>query len=174
MQLQQTDLATFLNHNARRLAAFLHRCHSVKPSDVDDYLQELWLKLNGVEIEYEGDDQLRAYCFATLRSLVAERLRKIEPGRETYSCEVAEDSVANAEDRKASHHEMHEALHESLQELDKRSRSILYAYHMEGKKTHEIAHEFNLEQDNVRKILSRARKELRKDSDLQSQWEALQ
>ncbi len=94
------DVAEFLECNARRLTAFFLRHLSVKLSDGDDSLRDLWVILNKADVEYREDDQLLSYCFTVLRCLITKRSGEIKRRREADSRDVAEDAVANAADRK--------------------------------------------------------------------------
>ena len=115
-----------------------------------DTIEKLWRRREFLD----GCRDVEAFVMTSLRNGCYDRLRRVRPlAGDTFPFLAAE-----AEDERA---EAREIVAKAMARLSPKLREVLHLKDIEGYATHEIARMLGVEENQVRTILSRARKGLR-------------
>jgi RNA polymerase sigma-70 factor, ECF subfamily len=120
-------------------------------SQVDDVVQETFLRVLRLSVSFDSRNELRAYVFRIASNLMADHFRRQK--RESALVDARDGTVQ--EDR-SSRIDMERVF--AL--LRPRERQLLWLAHVEGADYHELAKTLRLREGSVRVLLSRARKKL--------------
>lgn len=115
-----------------------------------DTIEKLWRRREFLD----GCRDVEAFAMTSLRNGCYDRLRRVRPlAGDTFPFLAAE-----AEDERA---EAREIVAKAMARLSPKLREVLHLKDIEGYATHEIARMLGVEENQVRTILSRARRGLR-------------
>ena len=120
--------------------------------DSEDAVQNTLIRLYRCRRDFDSEEHLRAWL---IRVVINESKRILS--RRNRRAEVSLESVANELYADADNHE----LFIELMRLKPRDGTVLYLYYFEGYRTEEIAKMMSRSDAAVRQMLSRARKQLR-------------
>ena len=155
MDSQPTDdglLAVFTSHRAA-LARFLRARGAA--ADVEDLLQDMWLKLQSLEPGPIAEPL--AYLYRTADNQLLDRYRENgrRARRETVWGESSSGTAPNAEDVLLAREGL-AAVDETLGALGERTHSILYRFRVDGQSQKDIARDLGVSLSLVEKHLQRA------------------
>jgi RNA polymerase sigma-70 factor (ECF subfamily) len=151
-RLDAAAFAAFHARTSRALRAYVYRVLGPTP-DVDDIVQEAYLRMLRADAPCGDDEQLRRYLFRVTGNLIVDRWRRRthEPGGE-LSHEPASPRPRYEEDA---------AVATTFAELKPRDRALLWLAYVEGESHEEIASSLGVRPGGVKVMLFRARRRLR-------------
>lgn len=127
-------------------------------ADVEDVLQDFYLKLYRSLKSYDGKGHFYAFFYKIARSVYLDWLRKLSP-------EIARDEPnfqqISAGDDSIQKFEKQYDLERAMQALEEIDREILRLYFVDGLKNGEIARILGLTEENVKVRKHRALKKLK-------------
>lgn len=117
-----------------------------------DTLERLWRRREGLDV----CRNLEAFAMTAVRNGCYDRLRRVQT--------MGEEALSNLRtDGEAGRNEAAEVIAEAMRQLPAKQRATLHLKDIEGYETREIAEMFGVEENQIRTILSRARKSLREE-----------
>lgn len=131
--------------------------------DVDDVLQESFVKLWNKRAELADDEKIEGTAVVTVRNTSLDALRRQSVRRhddidsDQSACAVADDS----HERREAAETFSEVTRLIERSLSARDREILYLRERDGWEFEDIAARFDIPPANVRVIVSRCRKTIR-------------
>ena len=150
--LDQAEFRAFHDLTARKLAAYLRR--SLPAEDVDDAVQECYLRLLRTPHATLPADERRAYLYRIAANLVndAWRARRKAPA----GTAPAPDELAGRASSEADRIDLNHA----MRHLRVQERTMLWLAYVEQASHREIASALSVKEASVRVMLSRARQKL--------------
>ncbi len=135
-------------------AAALCRCGN--PTDADDAVQDVFLKLYTCGKEFGDDEHVKAWLLRCVINRCAD-IKRSHRNKFTVPLEAAESMIHyDSKDLTQS------ALTSALMKLDCKNRTVIYLYYCEGYTVEEIAGMTKLSQTAVRSRIARTREKLKK------------
>jgi len=150
--LDEAAFAAFHARTSRALRAYVYRVLGQAP-DVDDIVQEAYLRMLRADVPADDDEHLRRYLYRVTSNLIVDRWRKRrhEQGEEMMP-ELASPRPRYEEDA---------AVAKIFAELKPRDRALLWLAYVEGDSHEEIASSLGVGRRGVKVMLFRARRRLR-------------
>ena len=150
--LDEAAFAAFHARTSRALRAYVYRVLGQAP-DVDDIVQEAYLRMLRADVPADDDEHLRRYLYRVTSNLIVDRWRKRrhEEGEEMMP-ELASPRPRYEEDA---------AVAKIFAELKPRDRALLWLAYVEGESHEEIASSLGVGRRGVKVMLFRARRRLR-------------
>ena len=151
-RLDEAAFAAFHARTSRALRAYVYRVLGQAP-DVDDIVQEAYLRMLRADVPSDDDEHLRRYLYRVTSNLIVDRWRKRrhEQGEEMMP-ELASPRPRYEEDA---------AVAKIFAELKPRDRALLWLAYVEGDSHEEIASSLGVGRRGVKVMLFRARRRLR-------------
>ena len=151
-RLDEAAFAAFHARTSRALRAYVYRVLGQAP-DVDDIVQEAYLRMLRADVPADDDEHLRRYLYRVTSNLIVDRWRKRrhEEGEEMMP-ELASPRPRYEEDA---------AVAKIFAELKPRDRALLWLAYVEGDSHEEIASSLGVGRRGVKVMLFRARRRLR-------------
>ena len=151
-RLDEAAFAAFHARTSRALRAYVYRVLGQAP-DVDDIVQEAYLRMLRADVPADDDEHLRRYLYRVTSNLIVDRWRKRrhEEGEEMMP-EPASPRPRYEEDA---------AVAKIFAELKPRDRALLWLAYVEGESHEEIASSLGVGRRGVKVMLFRARRRLR-------------
>jgi len=151
-RLDEAAFAAFHARTSRALRAYVYRVLGQAP-DVDDIVQEAYLRMLRADVPSDDDEHLRRYLYRVTSNLIVDRWRKRrhEQGEEMMP-ELASPRPRYEEDA---------AVSKIFAELKPRDRALLWLAYVEGDSHEEIASSLGVGRRGVKVMLFRARRRLR-------------
>lgn len=162
MDREQTNAAAIFMANRDRLALFLRARadHSQDSSDVEDLIQELWLRWSRIDLD--GIDDPRSYLFRMGHNLIIDRARRAaraRTGDADWSYVNGLDGTATetvcAEQRLLARERL-ATIHKAIQAAGERVAWVFRRYRLDGVDQQRIARELNISLSTVERDLSKA------------------
>jgi RNA polymerase sigma-70 factor (ECF subfamily) len=150
-RLDEAAFEAFHARCAPRLRAYVHRVVG-SANDVDDIVQEAFLKMLRVNLE-DDEEQRRRYLYRVASNLIVDRWRRSKH-------EEGGEMMPNAA-TPPPHYEDDAAVATIFAELKPRERALLWLAYVEGESHEEIAASLGVARRGVRVLLFRARRHLR-------------
>ena len=150
--LDEAAFAAFHARTSRALRAYVYRVLGQAP-DVDDIVQEAYLRMLRADVPSDDEEHLRRYLYRVTSNLIVDRWRKRrhEQGEEMMP-ELASPRPRYEEDA---------AVAKIFAELKPRDRALLWLAYVEGDSHEEIASSLGVGRRGVKVMLFRARRRLR-------------
>jgi len=129
-----------------------------------DIVQELYLKLWAIRNTLNSINSIEAYATTIIRNLCVDRLKKIKGislQAETYLSFSKNDGIDPGESHEETVQERVEMVRKAMKQLPDIQQKVFIMRDFEEKEFEEISEELALSAENVRVILSRARKRIR-------------
>ncbi len=133
----------------RFASAILHSAEDAEDV-VSDVVERLWRR----RAELNADDNIEAFMMSSTRNGCYDHHRKRRKKEEITEALLPKNSPSEARDTI-------EMMRYAISRLEPRQREVIHLKDIEGYSTAEIATIYEIEEPNVRQILSRGRKELR-------------
>ena len=151
-RFDEAAFADFHARTARPLRAYVYRVLGQSP-DVDDIVQEAYLRMLRADVPCDNDEHLRRYLYRVASNLIVDRWRhrKFEQGEEMTH------EPASPQPR----YEQDAAVAKIFAELKPRDRALLWLAYVEGESHEEIASSLGVGRRGVKVMLFRARRRLR-------------
>ena len=151
-RLDEAAFAAFHARTSRALRAYVYRVLGQAP-DVDDIVQEAYLRMLRADVPADDDEHLRRYLYRVTSNLIVDRWRRRthEQGEE-MTHEPASPRPRYEEDA---------AVAKIFAELKPRDRALLWLAYVEGESDEEIASSLGVGRRGVKVMLFRARRRLR-------------
>jgi RNA polymerase sigma-70 factor (ECF subfamily) len=151
-RLDEAAFAAFHARTSRALRAYVYRVLGQAP-DVDDIVQEAYLRMLRADVPADDDEHLRRYLYRVTSNLIVDRWRRRthEQGEE-MTHEPASPRPRYEEDA---------AVAKIFAELKPRERALLWLAYVEGESHEEIASSLGVGRRGVKVMLFRARRRLR-------------
>jgi len=139
--------------------------------EADDLVQEIFIKLRGRISQFQRGRSLRSWLYGIARNACLDQMKKkrLPRWRETLSSRLGENeppSPTRSPLTKLVQKEQRQKLEEALDELDELSRAALVLKHMEGLNRSEIAEILGVDETQVKNLLFRSMKKLRKNFEI--------
>lgn len=153
MEKQQLD--ALYRAYSREIYCYLYSlCHN--RSQAEDLMQETFLK--ALLSLSDSHTNVRAWLYLVARNLFFSQYKRNQ--RQT---DLSDDDWVSEENMLEGliDEEQKQMLYKGIQHLNRRQREVLTLYYFSGLSQKKISHILNLSPDNVRVLVSRARKELR-------------
>jgi len=122
-------------------------------SDVDDIVQEAFLRTLRANLRSDDEEQWRRYLYRVATNLIVDRWRRQK--RERVSETVHEPASA------PSHYEDEATVAKIFEQLNPRERTLLWLAYVEGESHEEIAASLAVGRRSVKVMLIRAKRHLR-------------
>ena len=151
-RLDEAAFAAFHARTSRALRAYVYRVLGQAP-DVDDIVQEAYLRMLRADVPSDDDEHLRRYLYRVTSNLIVDRWRK----RRHEEGEEMMPELASPRPR----YEEHAAVAKIFAELKPRDRALLWLAYVEGESHEEIASSLGVGRRGVKVMLFRARRRLR-------------
>lgn len=150
--LDEAAFAAFHARTSRALRAYVYRVLGQAP-DVDDIVQEAYLRMLRADVPSDDEEHLRRYLYRVTSNLIVDRWRKRrhEQGEEMMP-ELASPRPRYEEDA---------AVAKIFAELKPRDRALLWLAYVEGDSHEDIASSLGVGRRGVKVMLFRARRRLR-------------
>ena len=150
--LDEAAFAAFHARTSRALRAYVYRVLGQAP-DVDDIVQEAYLRMLRADVPSDDEEHLRRYLYRVTSNLIVDRWRKRRhEEREEMMPELASPRPRYEEDA---------AVAKIFAELKPRDRALLWLAYVEGDSHEEIASSLGVGRRGVKVMLFRARRRLR-------------
>jgi RNA polymerase sigma-70 factor (ECF subfamily) len=151
-RLDEAAFAALHARTSRPLRAYVYRVLGQTP-DVDDIVQEAYLRMLRADVPADDDEHLRRYLYRVTSNLIVDRWRRRthEQGEE-MTHEPASPRPRYEEDA---------AVAKIFAELKPRDRALLWLAYVEGESHEEIASSLGVGRRGVKVMLFRARRRLR-------------
>lgn len=151
-RLDEAAFAAFHARTSRPLRAYVYRVLG-HAADVDDIVQEAYLRMLRADVPFDDEDHLRGYLYRVTSNLIVDRWRRRthEQGEE-MTHEPASPRPRYEEDA---------AVSKIFAELKPRDRALLWLAYVEGESHEEIASSLGVARRGVKVMLFRARRRLR-------------
>lgn len=135
----------------------------VDDSDVDDVLQESFVKLWSRRTEYADDDKIEGTAVVTVRNTSLDALRRQAVRRhDDIDTDPRAGAITDESYERSDAAEMFDEVSRLIESsLSARDREILYLRERDGWEFEDIAARFDIPAANVRVIVSRSRKTIR-------------
>lgn len=130
--------------------------------DARDIVQELYLKLWAIRNTLNSINSIEAYATTIIRNLCVDRLKKnkgISLQTDSYLNYSKDDDADKAQEERVQ--ERVEMVRKAMKQLPDIQQKVFIMRDFEEKEFEEISEELALSAENVRVILSRARKRIR-------------
>ncbi len=150
--LDEAAFAAFHARTSRALRAYVYRVLGQAP-DVDDIVQEAYLRMLRADVPADDDEHLRRYLYRVTSNLIVDRWRK----RRHEEGEEMMPELASPRPR----YEDDAAVAKIFAELKPRDRALLWLAYVEGESHEEIASSLGVGRRGVKVMLFRARRRLR-------------
>lgn len=143
-----------------RFARSLLQRHDGAEDVTQETLEKLWVRRAGLDTCRD----VEAFVMTVVRNGCYDRLRRPHPlGGESLPNLAVEADAARCEAR--------EVVVKAMEALTVKQRGVLHLKEIEGYTTQEIAHMMGIEENQIRTILSRARKGLREAINNNGVWD---
>jgi len=151
-RLDEAAFAAFHARCSSGLRAYVYRVIG-HAADVDDIVQEAFLRMLRAELPSDDEEQWRRYVYRIASNLIVDRWRR---GK-------FEQTVASVPEPATTppHYEDDATVAQIFAELKPRERALLWLAYVEGESHEEIAASLGVGRRGVRVLLFRARRRLR-------------
>lgn len=123
---------------------------------VQDVCEKLWTKKNNLHLMENPE----AYVFRSVKNLCCDRLSSEKLHREKLE-DIRINTSECVYDNRAEERNLKSILDKEIAALPEKQKMVVFLRDIEGYKMNEIANMLEMEESNVRVVLSRARKLLR-------------
>lgn len=130
-------------------------------AEAEDIVQDTIIRVWNKRDEWEELDSVEAYCLAVARNLAIDRSQKSEAQNLELTSETQEMPDALTPDRKFEQDEQLKIVHQLINELPEKQRTIVQLRDIEGKSYKEIAEVLQLTEEQVKVNLFRARQRIK-------------
>lgn len=130
-------------------------------AEAEDIVQDTMIRVWNKRDEWEELDSVEAYCLAVARNLAIDRSQKSEAQNLELTSETQEMPDALTPDRKFEQDEQLKIVHQLINELPEKQRTIVQLRDIEGKSYKEIAEVLQLTEEQVKVNLFRARQRIK-------------
>jgi RNA polymerase sigma-70 factor, ECF subfamily len=121
---------------------------------VHDVMERMWLNRHNLD----NHTNIEAFVMVSIRNACYDAMRH---RRIMRNHDMLRDSIQDSIVEETAIWDMRKMLHKTISLLDERERIIIHLKDVEGYETSEIAEILSIQENNVRAILSRARREVR-------------
>jgi RNA polymerase sigma-70 factor (family 1) len=130
--------------------------------EAEDIVQEVYVKLWGMQNQLGGYNSIEALCVRITRNLCLDHLRRRKVSHNALKMEkLKEENYPETPSEKLEEREKAELVHALIEALPEPQRSLVHLRHLEGKEYEEIAEMVNMNVNAIRVSISRARKQMR-------------
>lgn len=130
-------------------------------AEAEDIVQDTLIRVWNKRDEWQQMDSIEAYCLTIARNLAIDRSQKMESQNLELTPETQEMPDAKMPDQLMEQNEQLSIIHQLINELPEKQRSILQLRDIEGKNYKEIAVILGLTEEQVKVNLFRARQRIR-------------
>lgn len=163
-QFQQGDSAAFQTLYERyrnRIYRFIHACYEKNLSLVEEYTQEVFIKIIRSKDTYNPERKFAAWLFTVTRNHCLNRLASAPIRFEMLSVELEESEIGEKRNiSKLEQQELHDLIQASIDELPELQRTIFVMRELDDMPHKIIAQSLSLSENNVRTQYHRAKKQL--------------
>lgn len=173
LTLENQDYLLFLiNRYKGKLFNYIRRITNVSPDDVEDLLQEVFLKVYLNLNDFDSSLKFSTWIYSITRNQVISNHRKLKVRAEGHSVEIDElarsiMSDANIEGS-IDHDYLKDNISKVLDGIDKKYREVLILKYLEEKSYEEISVIIRKPSGTVGSLINRAKLEFRKELDKQN------
>lgn len=130
-------------------------------AEAEDVVQDTLIKVWNRRDEWAQFDSIEAYCLTIARNLAIDRSQKMEAQHIGLTPETQEMPDALTPDRQLEYSERLKLVHQLVNELPEKQRTILQLRDIEGKSYKEIADLLQVTEEQVKVNLFRARQRIK-------------
>lgn len=130
-------------------------------AEAEDIVQDTLIRVWNKRDEWAELESVEAYCLTITRNLAIDRSQKAEAQNLELTPETQELPDALTPDRQLEQAEQFRLIHQLVDELPEKQRTVLQLRDMEGKSYKEIADIMGLTEDQVKVNLFRARQRIK-------------
>lgn len=130
-------------------------------AEAEDVVQDTLIKVWNRRDEWAQFDSIEAYCLTIARNLAIDRSQKMEAQHIGLTPETQEMPDALTPDRQLEDSERLKLVHQLVNELPEKQRTILQLRDIEGKSYKEIADLLQVTEEQVKVNLFRARQRIK-------------
>ena len=130
-------------------------------AEAEDIVQDTLIRVWDKRDEWDELESVEAYCLTITRNLAIDRSQKAEAQNLELTPETQEFPDALTPDRELEQAEQFRLIHQLVNKLPEKQRTVLQLRDMEGKSYKEIAEIMGLTEDQVKVNLFRARQRIK-------------
>lgn len=135
--------------------------HGVRPADLEDACQEVFLVVHARFVEFEGRSSVRTWLYGIAVRVALSFRRKCARRREDLEAEAEEEPVAASQLESALQRQTLRLIERALSDMDADKREVFALYELEGMTMAEVARTLGVPENTALYRLYGARDEIR-------------
>jgi RNA polymerase sigma-70 factor (ECF subfamily) len=132
-------------------------------AEAEDVVQDTMLRVWSKREEWPKFDSIEAYCLTVTRNLAIDRSEKMDANHVELTPEMEEATDASGPYNQLVQAEKLKLVHQLIDKLPERQRTVIQLRDIEGKSYKEIANVMQLTEEQVKVTLFRARQKVKEN-----------